>query len=435
MKKTNLFVKLSTLATLLFGIVVYSSCTKEGPAGKDGLNGTNGIAGTAGKDANETCKLCHNPTVVDAKAVEFRLSKHEYGEAAEYTAGNASCAPCHSQEGFKYVCKNNVLPTFTLNTTTNKYANDYAASSSSSYGEISCFTCHSQLHTTYGYSDLSAFTTTAAVPMTMWGGKKTIDLTQDGGKGNLCVKCHQPRPMTTSDGNVFDYATLVSAPTTLFYDSSSTTNKVSMSMRTGNHYGSVGAIFAGKGGIEFGTGYGNSTHTTKASCSDCHQAAMSGKGGGHTFFVRSAKGGLTSSTTWNFNGCNVSGCHDANPIDAKSTKFTKPRADTKKLLDDLATKINTLGVNGKPLLKTDATEENLWLGITTKNYDGYLDIYSSSSNPTGYYGAPGNPKFPSLTNAQMGAILNFQLCLREYSLGIHNTTYTTTLLTNSLTAW
>lgn len=421
MKKTNLFLQLGTIATLLLGIVVYSSCTKEGPIGKDGIAGTNG---TNGKDANETCKLCHNPNVVDAKVVEFGLSKHEYGEAAAYTAGNASCAPCHSSEGFKYVCKNNVPATFTLNTTTNKYANDYAASSSTSYGEISCFTCHSSLHTTYGYTDFSPFTTTAAVPMTMWGGKKTIDLTQDGGKGNLCVKCHQPRPMTTTDGNVFDYATLLSAPTTLFYDSSSTTNKVSMSMRTGNHYGSVGAIFAGKGGIEFGTGYGNSTHTTLASCSDCHQAAMTGKAGGHTFF---AKG--------NFNGCNVSGCHSSSPISATSTKFTKPRADIKKLLDDLATKINTLGVNGKPILKTDATEENLWLGKTTKNYDGYLDIYSSSSNPTGYYGAPGNPKFPSLTNAQMGTILNFQLCLREYSLGIHNTTYTTTLLTNSLTAW
>ena len=38
----------------------------------------------------------------------------------------------------------------------------------------------------------------------------------------------------------------------------------------------------------------------------------------------------------------------------------------------------------------------------------------------------------TLTNAQMGAIINFQLCLREFSLGIHNTAYTTTLLTNSI---
>jgi hypothetical protein len=34
----------------------------------------------------------------------------------------------------------------------------------------------------------------------------------------------------------------------------------------------------------------------------------------------------------------------------------------------------------------------------------------------------------------MGAIINFQLCLREYSLGIHNTAYTTALLQNSIDA-
>jgi hypothetical protein len=38
----------------------------------------------------------------------------------------------------------------------------------------------------------------------------------------------------------------------------------------------------------------------------------------------------------------------------------------------------------------------------------------------------------TLTNAQFGALINFQLCLREYSLGIHNYAYTKALLTNSI---
>ncbi len=38
----------------------------------------------------------------------------------------------------------------------------------------------------------------------------------------------------------------------------------------------------------------------------------------------------------------------------------------------------------------------------------------------------------ALTNAQMGAIINFQMCLREYSLGVHNFNYSKALLTNSL---
>ena len=41
------------------------------------------------------------------------------------------------------------------------------------------------------------------------------------------------------------------------------------------------------------------------------------------------------------------------------------------------------------------------------------------------------PIFPSLTNGIMGAMINFQMCLREFSLGIHNTKYTKALLTNT----
>ena len=91
------------------------------------------------------------------------------------------------------------------------------------------------------------------------------------------------------------------------------------------------------------------------------------------------------------------------------------------------------------LHKETDPESNLWAGITTNNYDGYMDIYDASVNPDGYWRNPGvnnptnnaKPKFPKLLNVQMGAIINFQFCLREYSLGIHNTKYVKALLTNS----
>src|SRR5512142_694590 len=79
--------------------------------------GPMGPAGANGKDANETCKLCHNSAVVEEKMTQFELSKHKFGEAAFEEAGNTSCAPCHESEAFKYVCKNNVPSTFTLNST------------------------------------------------------------------------------------------------------------------------------------------------------------------------------------------------------------------------------------------------------------------------------------------------------------------------------
>jgi len=408
-----------------------------GPAGKDGANGANGV------DANETCKLCHNPEVVDAVAVQFELSKHNLGVVAEEEAGNTGCSPCHTQEAFKYVCENNIPSTFALNTTTGKYSNSYATIASAAIGNITCFTCHSSLHTTFEGTDFSPLTNSAAVSMTMWGGAKTINIAQQGGRANLCIKCHQPRPLTksssTSDGNVVDYVALAADPNAIFYDSSvgnAAPNVVIPSYRTHVHYGTVGAVFAGVGGVEFpGGDYGSSQHPAVASCEDCHMAAISGAAGGHTFW---AKG--------NFNGCNATGCHTG--VNANSDTFWKtPRADVKALLDELAAKINEVG-GGTPILHSEPdAESNLWAGNTTGNWDGYLNIYDPSTNPGGVWRNPAQsnswtaaqkatnaalPVFPSLTNGVMGAMINFQMCLREFSLGIHNTKYTKALLQNSI---
>ncbi|MDO9339284.1 MAG: ammonia-forming cytochrome c nitrite reductase subunit c552 [Bacteroidales bacterium] len=423
------------------GFILISCEGPMGPAGKDGLDGL------AGKDANETCKICHNSTSVDLISVQYEFSKHGYGEAAFEEAGSTSCGPCHLQEAFKYVCKNNTPVAFV--NTAGVYSNPYVTSSSTAYGEIGCSTCHSSLHTTFAGTEFLPLTTTAAVPMTMWSGTKTINLTQKGGESNLCIKCHQPRPFTrsnTTDKNVLNYAGLVSAPTAVFYDAaqSNSLNVLKPSYRTHTHYGTAGAVYAGQGGVEFGTGYANSWHTTGASCQDCHMAPITGKAGGHTFV---AKG--------NFNGCNVTGCHSATPItSATTTKYWKLTRDAVKLkLDQLAAKLTIGGVD--ILNRNGDSESNLWAGLTTNNYDGYLNIYDPITNPTvqtyntksfQYIGTPPstwtqaqkdyNATLPliTLTNAQMGAIINFQLCLRDYSLGIHNTTYTTTLLTNTIAA-
>lgn len=440
MKKNGITWSLFSLIVVGLGTLLLS-CTKEGPMGPQGpagKDGKDGVDGKDGKDAIITCGECHNPTTVTAMATQYELSKHYYGEAAFEEAGNASCAPCHASEGFKYVVNNNIPATFKLNTTTNKYSNEYVATASTSYGNITCNTCHSSLHTTYGTADW-AFTTVAPVPMNMWAGAKTINLPADNGKSNLCVKCHQPRPMTTStslsDGNVIDYAALVSNPTAIYYDSAvgnAAPNKHLPGYRFHVHYGVVGAVHAGVGGVEFtGTeSYTNSYHTNNASCQDCHMAAMSGRAGGHTF---TAKG--------NFNGCNTADCHGAGTVSStNATYWTTPRANITSLLNQLASKINAIG-GGHNILHSEADPElNLWAGATSGNFDGYLDIYDPSANPNGYWRNPANtsatnmakPKFPSLTNAQVGAIINFQFALREYSKGIHNYKYIHALLTNTI---
>jgi len=420
---------------------ILSSCTKEGPAGAAGANG---------KDAAETCKQCHAAAVVDAIAVEFELSKHSWGEAAFEEAGNPSCDPCHTQLGFHYIVDNNIPSTFTF--TDGLWVNDYSAVYSASIGEISCFTCHSKLHTTYGTADL-ALATTAPVSMTMWGGAsdKTINLTQDSSRSNLCVKCHQPRPRTAyrnsntpalsydNSARLINYDSLRDVPLFVQYDTTPGAHNTGIrpSYRMDVHYGVVGAVFAGMGAIEYpgSQPYTSSPHTTLASCQDCHMAEpMYGIAGGHSFNMRNAKeSALSGTTNWNFAGCNVTGCHAAAPLNKDAPKFKNTRSEIKGLLDELAAKINEAG-GGHDLLHVDASSTNLWWGISTNNYDGYLDIFDASANPSGYWKVTSAPKFPSLLNVQVGAIFNFQFCLREYSLGIHNTQYVRAILTNTVEA-
>jgi hypothetical protein len=425
--------------TRLFSVLfatgfLFAAC--EGPMGPAGT------AGTDGKDANATCTQCHNSAGVDSVKAQFAYAKHAYGEANFEEVGNTGCSPCHESEAFKYVVENNVSTVFTIVPPATSYSNPYAASAGSAYGPITCNTCHTHLHSTYTFADFMPLTTTAPVPMTFLGGAKTIDLPQDESKSNLCVKCHQPRPFTNSntDKNVLNYAGLVSNPTAVFYDAaqSNSLNVLKPGYRTHTHYGTVGAIFAGIGGVEFGTGYSNSEHTTVASCQDCHMANMSGNAGGHTF---NAKG--------NFNGCNVAGCHAASPISSSATIWTQTRNAVKAQLDQLASLLQEGGVD--ILNRNSDATSNLWAGLTTNNYDGYLNIYDPVNNPTGgtynttMFQNPVTTGFTAdqityngtlpkltLTNAQMGAIINFQLCLREFSLGVHNNAYTTTLLANSI---
>ena len=406
-----------TLFTIA-GFILTSCEGPMGPAGKDGLNGQ------AGKDANESCKLCHNSSVVETKAIEYEHAKHFTGVAFEEGA-RTGCAPCHSTQGFSFVVKNNTPVTFIADpNNAGKYLNNYAvdAATASLPGAISCFTCHSSLHTTYTDADFLPLATTAAVPMTMWGGSKTINFAQTD--GNLCAKCHQPRPVTASSGNVIDYSLLVSAPTNSYTLSS-------LSYRTGIHYGAQGAMAAGVGGIEFGTGYTNSAHTTVASCKSCHMAAPTGLAGGHSFNVYD-----DYNSKVNFAGCNVTGCHST--MSATNATYTAAIADIATKLGDLATKINALGTVGDILQKDTVTTE----------YNGYFDIYDPSSNPTGKYKSGSTSSFTTdqkthnntlpavtLTNAQFGAIMNFQLVLRGSGDGVHNYQYTKTLLENTLLAW
>jgi hypothetical protein len=313
-----------------------------------------------------------------------------------------------------YVVKKNTPVTFVADpVNAGKFINNYMVNAATATlpGAISCFTCHSSLHTSYTDADFKPLTTVAAVPMTMYGGSKTINFAKTD--ANLCSKCHQPRPVTASSGNVIDYSLLTSAKTTVYSLSS-------VSYRTGVHYGAQSAMAAGVGGIEFGTGYTNSAHTANASCKSCHMASPTGLAGGHSFSAYDEYGAKD-----NFTGCNVTGCHST--MSSTNASYTTSVADIATKLGQLKDKINLIGA-GHDILQKDPTDGK---------YHGYLDIYDASSNPTGYWKNPaqGNVAFPALTNAQFGAILNYQLVFRGGGNGIHNYPYMKTLLTNTIAAW
>jgi hypothetical protein len=301
-------------------------------------------------------------------------------------------------------------------------------------------------------TDFSPLTTVAAVPMNMWKGTKTIDISADGGRSNLCIKCHQPRPIAknnpsaSTDKDVLDYADLAANPSQTFWLGTSVSagsGVVKPGYRTGIHYGAAGSIYAGIGGVEFpgSISYTSSAHKNVASCQDCHMANVNQRAGGHTFSVKMAEPpgnfNAVSNTTdyWNLNGCKTSGCHssaDPNPVNGYTSAYFKDkRLIIKGLLDVLASKLtithnNTTVYN---LLNIDLDREtNLWYWSTTNHYDGYFNIYDASSNPTGQI----PDVYFTMNKAKMGAFINFQLALREYSLGIHNFKYVEALLTNSI---
>jgi len=442
-----------------------------GPAGADGAVGPMGPMGPAGEGGMPVnCLQCHNhnpatqaatgmAAAIENAMKEIAHSKHDEGtELAIGEGGSRGCAPCHSHEGMHSVVDDNIIPTYTLNAATGKYAYSYNAAVAASSGlttmpsKIGCFTCHKG-----AAADSMALYTVAPVPMTMWsmpGASKTIDMPQHGGESNLCIKCHQPRPISTSttlsNGASIDYNDLAANPNNIFYDATvgnAAPNKFIPVRNAGNHYGTVGAVYAGVGAVEFpgALSYANtSAHSTLASCQTCHMATPTGTNGGHSFRVSSISA-ESGSKTYNFKGCNTAGCHSS--LSPTSATFTGAQATTLDLLNTLSDKLRSGGIE---IMRKDLDPlTNIFVNVTPQGYDGKLDFYDPTSNPAGAFRAivPSSswtadqvahnltlPVFSTLLNVQWGAIINFQLCLRDYSLGVHNPAYTAAVLNNTIDA-
>lgn len=172
------------LGFLLLSVLALSACAGEeglpgpqGPAGPQGPQGNPGSQGDPGTSAeispsDITCTECHNETtLILSKRLQWDQSAHGTGGA--YVRGtSASCAGCHSSEGFTARIAAGLDPTEVEEGVPNPSPQN-------------CRTCH-QIHTTYTGADFALETTD---PVVLYESGETFD----SGLGNLCVNCHQPR--------------------------------------------------------------------------------------------------------------------------------------------------------------------------------------------------------------------------------------------------
>lgn len=164
-------------------MVVLAACSGEsgeqgppGPEGPQGPQGEQGPAGAAGESASMadlSCVGCHDDsTLITGKAASWSVSLHGTGEAF-LRGASASCAGCHSGGAFTEMVAAGGNPGAVEEGDPNPTRQD-------------CRTCH-LIHTTYTGEDW-ALTTTDPVEIYAFEG-----VTFEGGDGNLCATCHQPR--------------------------------------------------------------------------------------------------------------------------------------------------------------------------------------------------------------------------------------------------
>jgi S-layer homology domain len=186
-----------------------------------------------------TCTECHNSaTKLTSKMYAWENSVHGNVTANVFLAEgtNASCAGCHSGGAFAAMIAAGQKPNQVTAGDPNPTPQD-------------CRTCH-KIHTTYTAADYALRTTAAVTLQALPAGT-----TYDGGAGNLCANCHQPRtvfPAADASGNV--------VTTTHF----------------GPHHGPQSAIFLGVAGA--GTTQGSqSPHYTAVTdtCVTCHMGPVS----------------------------------------------------------------------------------------------------------------------------------------------------------------
>ena len=129
---------------------------------------------TASALESPPCNTCHNNTsLITGKEAQWKESGHGTGTAFIAEGPNKSCAGCHSGGGFSDRIAAGLQPNQVTVGDPNPTPQD-------------CRACH-QIHNTYTGVDWALET---IAPVSLYA---ITNKTFDGGEGNLCASCHQPR--------------------------------------------------------------------------------------------------------------------------------------------------------------------------------------------------------------------------------------------------
>jgi len=246
--------KLINLLLIVATSLLLVNCTTEpiypeGAAGADGIDGVDGTNGIDGATGTTECAACHNISTSEAVHKSYLFSAHAAGGAVSYAGSRASCAQCHSNEGY-------------VDYVTTGVTTDYDNPT-----PISCKTCH-DTHTTFDFENEGFdYALRAIGPVQLiTDASYTINYM---GTSNNCAECHQPRRTGPTDNGMG------------MYEQTST--------HWGPHHGPQATVLEGIQGMEIAgsveyPSVASAAHRTGASCTSCHMGATSGETDGeHTW--------------------------------------------------------------------------------------------------------------------------------------------------------
>jgi hypothetical protein len=252
---------------------------------------------------------------------EWSESKHGTGEA--FVRGtSASCAGCHSGGAFSQRVAAGLGP-------------DELETGDPHPTRQDCRTCH-QIHTTYTGEDFALETTD---PVNLYAVEGT---TYDGGEGNLCVNCHQPRrdAPVAENGMITD-----------------------ITEHWGPHHGPQSAMLLGVGGAGVEPGSSSSHYRqVENTCVNCHM-------------------GENKSHSYEPNVAACQECHDG----AENLDINGVQTEVQAMIDELGEMLvaegvlSEIGPDGHPIV--EEAPENvgiaLWNWLYVAHEDKSLGVHNA----------------------------------------------------------